>query len=474
MTTTSIAYTATATAARFHADKSFVRCMLGPVGSGKSVAMIMEMLSRALQQEPHNGARKSRHAIIRNSYPELKTTTLATFSDWIPFAKVNYQPPIKATIKIKDIGDGTALEAEFLFLALDRPQDAKKLLSLELTTAFINEAREIPKDILDVLTGRVGRFPSQREGGATWSGIVMDSNPPSTDSWIYRIFEEEKSAGWMMYKQPGGLLEKGGNYLPNPDAENIENLPGGYEYYLRQLSGKQPNWIKSYILGRYADNMDGKPIYPEWNDELHVSQGELRPIRGLPVYVGLDFGLTPAAAFAQVTPRGQLIVLDELVSEDMGIRTFAETLMLPLLSTKYKDCKLEAFGDPAGVKRSDTDEKTVFQELLSLGIYAQPTETNSPLARWEAVRYWLNRMTDGKPALQVDSRCHNLRKGFNGGYRFKRLQTSGERYADKADKNEFSHLADSFQYLCQGIKTSKPRKPVPIAPSMVVDTAVGY
>lgn len=474
MTSQSINYNASLTGSTFHADSSFVRCMLGPVGSGKSVAMIMEMLQRALQQKPHNGKRKSRHALIRGSYPELRTTTLATFNDWIPFAKVNYQPPIKASINISDIGDGTALDAEFLFLALDRPQDAKKLLSLELTTAFINEAREIPKDILDVLTGRVGRFPSVREGGATWSGIVMDSNPPGTDSWIYKIFEEQKPDGWTMYKQPGGLLRQDdGTYIPNPDAENIENLPGGHEYYIRQLSGKHPNWIKSYLLGEYAENLDGKPIYPQFNDELHA--GETKVIRGMPVYVGLDFGLTPAAVFGQITPRGVLNVLDEIVAEDMGIKQFAESLMLPLLRTKYKDCAWNVFGDPAGVKRSDTDERTVFDELRGLGIYAQPTESNSPQARWEAIRYWLNRMTDGKPAFRLDPECKVVRKGFLGGYRFKRMNVSGERYMDKADKNEYSHPHDALQYMAQGLNMDVRSEPVPeINIHTVADSVVGY
>ena len=51
------------------------------------------------------------------------------------------------------------VELEVMFIALDRPDDLRKLLSLELTGAWINEAREIPKAILDGLTARVGRFP---------------------------------------------------------------------------------------------------------------------------------------------------------------------------------------------------------------------------------------------------------------------------------------------------------------------------
>ena len=45
---------------------------------------------------------------------------------------------------------------------------------------------------------------------------------------------------------------------------------------------------------------------------------ELEPIPDRPIYVGLDFGLTPAALFGQITENGQWRWLDELVTEDMG------------------------------------------------------------------------------------------------------------------------------------------------------------
>ena len=44
---------------------------------------------------------------------------------------------------------------------------------------------------------------------------------------------------------------------------------------------------------------------------------ELEPIPDRPIYVGLDFGLTPAAVFGQITENGQWRWLDELVTEDM-------------------------------------------------------------------------------------------------------------------------------------------------------------
>ena len=50
----------------------------------------------------------------------------------------------------------------------------------------------------------------------------------------------------------------------------------------------------------------------------------------------------------------------------------------------------------------------------------------------------------------IDRRCPSLIKGFEGGYHYKRMEVSGERYADKPDKNMYSHIHDALQYLMLG------------------------
>ena len=59
-------------------SNSFVRGLIGPVGSGKSYASAAEIMIRAVKQKvsPRDGIRYSRFAIVRNSYPMLRTTTL--------------------------------------------------------------------------------------------------------------------------------------------------------------------------------------------------------------------------------------------------------------------------------------------------------------------------------------------------------------------------------------------------------------
>jgi hypothetical protein len=106
--------------------------------------------------------------------------------------------------------------ARCLFRALDRPEDKKKLLSLEVTGAYINEAREMPKEVFDVLQQRVGRYPSKMQGGPSWFGIWMDTNPWHTGHWGYKLFSVTKPEGHVLFEQPGGMDE---------DAENVENLP---------------------------------------------------------------------------------------------------------------------------------------------------------------------------------------------------------------------------------------------------------
>lgn len=449
-------YNAEPTVAAFHADNSFVRGIRGPVGSGKSVGCCAEILSRAAEQQPNSaGIRKVRAAIIRNTYGELRTTTIKTWQDWVPdeHCPIVYDAPIRGLLKQKQ-QDGTTVELELLFIALDRPDHVRKLLSLELTLAWINEAREVPKAILDGLTGRVGRYPNISDGGATWSGIIMDTNPPDDDHWWYKCAEEETPRGWSFYAQPGALMkDSAGNYIPNPDAENVNNHKLKYEYWLRMAPGKSEEWIKAYILGQYSNVQEGKPVYPEYNDDIHCAKHDLEPFKNLPLMIAFDFGNTPACVIGQVTPRGRLRLLDELCSVNMGIKQFLRDALKPHLAANYPEFPVEIIivtGDPAGTaKAQDDNERTCFNTIEDAGFKnIAPAITNGFIARREAVAGYLIQLSDGKPCYELSPRCKMLRRGHLGGYRYERVKVTGEeRYKDEPEKNKFSHPHDALQYL---------------------------
>ncbi len=446
-------------------DDTFFRGIRGPVGSGKSVGCCVEVFRRALMQKKNkDGIRRSRWAIIRNTNPQLKTTTIKTWLDWFPendWGRFHWSVPYTHHIKQSDI------DLEVIFLALDRPEDVKKLLSLELTGIWINEAREVPKSIIDACTMRVGRFPSMREGGPSWSGVIADTNAPEEDHW-WPIMSGEvpipdhipreqakmlvKPDNWNFYTQPSGMTEKTNqegvviDYNPNKNAENSKHMLESY--YSNLIRGKTKSWIDVYVMNRLGTIQDGKPVYPMFAPEMHIAKEEIAIADGVPVYIGIDFGLTPAAVFGQKV-RGRWLIQSEIVAIDMGIVRFAE-LLRQEIATRFGNQEVYIFGDPAGDFRAQTDETTPFQILRGAGLRAIPAPSNSVDLRLESVSQSLNKMVDGRSGFLIDRRCPSLIKGFEGGYHYKRIEVSGERYADKPDKNMYSHIHDALQYLMLG------------------------
>ena len=467
----------------FMKDSTFFRGIRGPVGSGKSVSCCVEVFRRALEQKKGaDGLRKSRWAIIRNTNPQLRTTTIKTWLDWFPesdWGRFHWSVPYTHHIKKGEI------DLEVIFLALDRPEDVKKLLSLELTGIWINEAREIPKSIIDACTMRVGRYPSMRDGGPSWSGVIADTNAPEEDHW-WPIMAGEvpipdhipreqakmlvKPDNWNFFTQPCGMLETKDeegeiqDYKENPKAENQKNILANY--YSNLIRGKTKSWIDVYVMNRLGHIQDGKPVYPMFASEVHIAKEEIPVAANVPVYVGIDFGLTPAAVLAQKV-RGRWFVQSEIVAVDMGIVRFAEVLRQELATRFSAASEVIIYGDPAGDFRAQTDESTPFHILRGAGLRAFPAPSNSVDLRLESVSSQLTKMVEGKPALLIDRRCPQLIKGFEGGYAYKRMEVSGERYADKPDKNMFSHVHDAAQYLFLGagegralMNNQKPLRPV--------------
>ena len=125
-----ITYKANPTATDFHQSNALVKALYGPVGTGKSVACMMELMKLALSQKPSmDGVRRTRWGIIRNTYPELRSTTIKTWMEWFhEWGEINYQAPITFTSKFK-MEDGTSVHAEFIFVSVDKEKDFRKLLS---------------------------------------------------------------------------------------------------------------------------------------------------------------------------------------------------------------------------------------------------------------------------------------------------------------------------------------------------------
>lgn len=471
-----INYNPAPTALRVHQDvESDVKFLMGPVGAGKTVAMIMEMFFVSLRQEPDNlKRRRTRWLVVRNTFPELKSTVIKTFEEWLGgMAKVVYDTPIRASLN-QPLADGTTVEIEFVFLALDDATTVKKLRSLEVTAALISEASEINESVVEMMESRIARYPKVDEAigckGATWSGILMESNPPSVRSWLYRVFEIERPTGYRVFKQPPALLYDADteSYVPNPDAENVQYQSKGYDYWLDQLRRARPEFINVYLLGQYGATFDGKPVWPRFSQDRHVSNTPLETHGAGPLVIGMDFGLMPAAAFTQLDPMGQMAVLAELSPQDLTLQEFIEEHLIPMLQADFPNYRPIIVGDPTGGSRSALAQATSFQTLQQYNLVARPAPTNDPDIRIDAVDYFLQR----EGGFIVDPKCSTIIEAMLGGYRYKKRNSSDmdSTYKDRPEKNKFSHPADALQYAAlfhrlgsrsgtgQKVRSTAPRK----------------
>lgn len=449
-----INYQAEPTIALFHESEAFVRGVRGPIGSGKSVGCCLEMVRRAFLQKPHKGVRRTRWAVVRNTYGELKTTTIKTWLDWFgACTKITYGHPIIGMFRAP-CGDGTRVEMELVFLALDRAKDVKKLKSLELTGVWLNEASEIDREILNMATGRVNRYPSKTHGGPTWSGIIADTNSPDVDNWWYDLAEEARPEGYEFFSQPPALLreeyEETGQrrfrYVPNPGAENIGNHSAGYDYYLLQIPGKDMAWVNVFIMNQYGRSVAGLNVYDGYLTGASGNHTNRVFDPGLGHIIwSHDFNFTPLSSFvAQEDAQRNTYAVDEIVLQsavaEQAAREFCERYKA------HKACLVKVYGDAsghAGEKHGHaSDFITIERYLKKEGFRVQMKVPRANTSIKDGQASLRGRICDAMGVRRFfvnPQRCRYLDKGL-ATLQFKKGSTFQE------EDSEFQHITTAARY----------------------------
>jgi hypothetical protein len=521
-----IKFKAAPTVGRFMESAAFFRLIAGPVGSGKTTGCIYETARRAFEQaKAPDGIRYTRFAIVRQTLKQLKDTVLK-----------DIEAQLKGLARYK-VSDNTIyinfgdIHSEWLLIPLDDPEDQRRLLSMQLTGAWLSEAIEMNTEIVEPVLGRCGRYPSKANGGPSWFGAIADTNMPTEGDPWHKLMEAPPPE-WQIFIQPGGRHEL---------AENLENLPGGREYYNRLARGHSPEWVTRYVDAEYGPDPAGSAVHRNTfkrdfhtvslkkshpifgnkpiSDGIHLKglnkqeetnlprestfdepksgvlrgvgdsirtgltatgmpratlmgygfdkEGEvvgdgrgggwrglaeayaLEPSHGYPLIVTQDFGRNPCALIGQMDHKGRALILEEIVSEDMGLQLHIEQNLMPALnSSRFVGRPFYVIGDPAGLAKNTTFEESSFDTLKSHGLKAFPAPTNDQRKRIAAVDNLLLQQRDGGPALIVDAdRCPVLVQALTAKYRYARRR-SGQ-YAPLPEKlHPWSDVADDLQYFC--------------------------
>ncbi len=461
MALVSINYEAPPTVRKLAASKAFVRLIAGPVGSGKTTGCIFEMLRRSCEQhKAPDGKRYTRFAIVRQTLKQLRDTVLKDIMqllDGICTYKVTDQT---VTVSFGDV------HSEWLLIPLDDPEDQRRLLSMQLTGAWLSECIEMDVNVVTPLIGRCGRYPGAKQGGATWSGVIADTNMPTEGSAWHKIMTNSPP-DWQCFVQPGGL---------DPDAENLnwlnqtpatlalpvdhpDRIRQGRLYYERNARNPSADWVTRYVHARFGNDPSGTAVHREtFKRSFHVIRERpdhlgrdvgIMPVPNHPLIVGQDFGRNPCSIIAQVDHMGRLLILQECVAENIGLELHVVRSLKPmLLSERFIGRVSYLVGDPAGNQRSTSYEETSFDLLKKCGLNAFPAPTNDIDKRLRAVDSYLMRQVNGGPAMIIDEKnCPELILALNGNYKFMKMR-SGMTKATPDKRHPESDLADALQYIC--------------------------
>ena len=414
------------------------------------------------QQEPSplDGKRYSRFAIIRQSLKDAKATVLKDVRGW--FGPIADWKVSESTLYL-NYGD---VVSEWPFIPLDEPDDVKRLLSLQLTGAYVNECIETDIDLLSDIAGRCGRYPNNELGACSWSGIWMDTNAPIMHT-PWANFIEQPPPEWQVFHQPGGHTEEAENLahlnqtaetmlLPDDDPRRIAQ---GRGYYNRLLSMGTPDYIRRYVWSQFGRDPSGAAVFAEsFKYDFHVSKTPLDPVYSRMIIVGQDFGRSPWSLLCQLDHSGRLLVLEEVAGkgptgENIGLQQHAQQNLIPVLTQqRYSGRPVALVGDPSGQAKDSLFELNSFDLLKFCGLNAQPAPTNDLDPRLRGVEGFLVRQIGGGPAILIDgTRCPTLVAALNGQYKFAVTpDASGGMFQKTVPEklHPWSDVADALQYVC--------------------------
>jgi hypothetical protein len=391
------------------------------VGEGKSTALNWACLYHTI----HNPG--ARWAMIRDTWENLRRTTLASFFERFPPGVMGtWHESNKEWTWASGIASG-----KIIWLGMDDPKDASKLQSLELAGFGMDEVAPaegsggIPELVFDLALTRL------RQSGANWYAAKLASNNSDDTHWSHRRFVDPGSPGFVLW-QPQA-------------AENEKNLPPGYYETLRRQLGHRADLISRFIDGQFGFQQIGSAVTPQFNEKIHLATG-LAPVRGADLVLLWDFGLNPTCIITQVTPLGHWLILQSIVGDGIGVQELIAEVVKPLLQSRYFGFRWRHIGDPNGVMREQSSSRQsavrVIRTELGGTFRAGPVSFSE---RVEPLRAVLSRTLQGRAVVQVDrSRAREVHLSLRGGWHFRESATGV--YSPDPVKDMHSHPGDAMGY----------------------------
>lgn len=434
-----------------------IEFIMGPVGSAKTTCSIFRILVNSLRMPVcKDGIIRSRGCVVHANLRALYRTAVPSLQQFFKPGAPGVEwsggqdRPLQLVLRFQT-PNGKRLQIILDGFGITKDSMEELLRGYQCNFAWCVEADQLDGEVPPFLYSRVaqGRYPGKgllANPDADVPGTVWgDLNAPLISNYIYGDFIEAPRSGYVLHRQPSGLSDKG---------ENRKFV--SRESYVKLAATLPPDKKRRMVDAEFGIVGDGALVYPSYRSDIHCAKEKLQPL-DLPLLIGSDAGGSPALVLGQMTPKGHMRWLAELVTQPgTGPGRFAEYLV-DLLQSQFRGLPVaHAWGDPSAFHGADrVAGELSFMEILSkaIGKSFLPTVTNDPSARQESVDWFLRRGLDddGFPYFQHCPTMKTIHGGFLGGFQIvKNIHDSSDRVSFM--KNKFSHVHEGGQYLCYGVR----------------------
>ena len=406
----------------------------GPVGTGKTAAVIASILLPAMMLPG------SRWFIGRAVYWTLEETTQKKFVEACdrlgPDVIIDREvgPPYKIWLApaVRN-EDGTPAEpSEIILYSLD---NIGKLKSMEFTGAAIDEANEVDQQMAATLNERLRlKLPSQERAVGPFF-LRMSSNPVTRNHWLHKKFCGEEDCE----------LPPWGRKFWASREENQHNLPP--DYYEEISKGMTTDQRIRFIDGNCGPNPEGEGVFAkDFVSATHTAA--LKWDANRPGMRGWDFGRRrPACVWAQEQANGSIWRFAALLGDNETLQAFIRRVQQRTVQ-QFPDCKSwTEYVDPHGNQRKDNTEKTSIDTMREAGLHVHFRDVQVSTGL-DLMGEDLNIMVQGKPKAMFDiAGCGILIEGYQGGYRWPVSKWGGVLREKPVADGFYEHVMDADRYI---------------------------
>jgi hypothetical protein len=417
---------------RFHADLSTLyKGYSGPIGSGKSYALIYEALFLAAMNPGLPGL------IGAPTYPMLRDATLRTVYEILDSEDIRFD--FGVTESILTLPDAPFYGSEILFRSLD---NFERLRGTNLAWFGLDELTYCPPAAWSRLQGRL-RHPAakRRCGFAAWT--------PKGFDWVYETFIADPKPG---YKAT----------LASPRENKYVAETGMYEAL---QAGYDERLYRQEVMGEYLSLNSGAAYYA-FDRRQNVRELEYEPRS--PIYWSLDFNINPMCSIiAQIedqSDRSDVLmgrrrlavhVIDELFLPDSNTPEACEEFVEHTkLFHHGTPLQVYVYGDASGSARqravgagANSDWAVIRQFFANRREYQvsfkYKSSNPSVRDRVAAVNAGLCNSQQQRRVF-VDPRCKNLVRDLER-VTFK----PGTGSLDQTSDPQLTHVSDALGYLIE-------------------------